>query len=260
MRHLASRKADGLDDREKWLAETMVSLADMAFAGFEPVAYSRQLTELFAQLLAPAEVGLFVLDERAGPQVAAATSDQMHELSEFELRQEDGPRLESLRDGGQILNQDLEEAGTRWPKFAAQATATGFRTVHALPLRHRATMVGAIGVLDERAHQLAEPDAVIARTLANAAAIGFLQHRTIRHHTERAEQLQHALTSRVVIEQAKGVVATRLELEVDAAFTLLRDYARRNNRRLAEVATEVVARRLPMADLMATGGKNRRRV
>ena len=128
-------------------------------------------------------------------------------------------------------------AQLRWPRFAPRATAAGFRSFHAFPLRLRTEVIGALNVFGtESTGHLEAADAPVVQALADVATIALLQERIIRRGEILSEQLQGALNSRIAIEQAKGAVAQANDVSVDEAFLLIRNYARRNNRRLGDVA------------------------
>jgi GAF domain-containing protein len=140
-----------------------------------------------------------------------------------------------------VVVPDLAAAAARWPGFAAATLAAGFTAVHAMPMRRRAEVIGALTLFRTEPGELAKVDARVAQAMADIATIGISQARAVRHQEELAGQLQHALNSRVVIEQAKGVLAERLGLGMAAAFDALRTYARSHNTRVSELALSVVA-------------------
>lgn len=240
-----------MTNREAWLAGAVAGLADALDHGFSLTSFSGRLAEDLAQLLAPADVALAVADERGELRVEGATSDRAFALASVDLGNGEGPCTDSYRTGGQIRNRPLDGASDHWPQYAPIAQAAGFRTAHALPLRCRAGAVGVAGVLAEGADPLTDLQASLADALVTSAAVSILQERALRRSTEKSEQLQRALDSRIVVEQAKGMVAARLDTDVGAAFTLLRDYARRRNERLAVVCENVVNGRVPAGHLVA---------
>jgi GAF domain-containing protein len=157
----------------------------------------------------------------------------------FELQSDAGPCVDCCRTGEPVVNVDLDAHGERWPRFAEAARSAGFVAVHALPLRLRETVIGALNLFGSVNRVLAEDDIRVGQALADVAAIGILSQRT-RHQAELlATQLQSALTSRIVIEQAKGVLAEHYTISVDEAFVRLRDYARNHNARLSDIAREI---------------------
>jgi hypothetical protein len=173
----------------------------------------------------------------------------MELLELFEIQQDEGPCLDCYRTGNPVRCPDLSAAVGRWPRFAPEALAHGYGSVYALPMRLRAQVIGSLNLLRELPGELDANDLVAAQALADVATIGILQQRAASEQRLLAEQLQYALDSRVTIEQAKGVIAEHARLDMDAAFSALRQYARNHNERLVEVAHNVAARTLPAADI-----------
>ncbi|MEU7578123.1 ANTAR domain-containing protein [Streptomyces sp. NPDC041068] len=186
--------------------------------------------------------------------VVEASDERTRALELSALRQGEGPCLESCRSGVALPDVDLggAEVAARWPRYTAQARAAGFAAVQALPLRHGAAggerVVGALGLFHVEGRLGADRFA-FAQTLADLAAAVILRQRSLERSDVQRGQLQAALTSRVVIEQAKGVLAERWQCSVDQAFMALREYARARRLRLAEVARQVVAREKGVAEL-----------
>jgi hypothetical protein len=150
--------------------------------------------------------------------------------------------------GVSVVAADLSEHVERWPGFAEQALSSGFRSAHSIPMRLRDTTIGAINLLRAKTGDLEQTDATLARALADIATVGVLQERAIAESTSTAKALQHALSSRITIEQAKGILAERSNLSIDEAFELLRGHARRNNAGLTGVAEQVVAGTLDISE------------
>lgn len=241
-----------MDDRETWLAATLVELADTSvIVDVDDSAYGLVLVDHLTELLDHAEIGLIILDPAGAPQVAAASTPRARQVLASELDAGDGPCVACYRGGQRQLNLDIGTAGTRWPRFASVAGGVGFRTATTLPMRRRGDVIGAVGILDAGRRPLAEPEISLAQMLAEAATVGLSQRRRLLASNRAAAQLQHALDSRVVIEQAKGMLAAWLGITPGAAFTLLRDYSRGNNRRLADVADDVIRRALAAPELLA---------
>jgi GAF domain-containing protein len=160
----------------------------------------------------------------------------------MQLHSGHGPCVEAYTTGAVVEVEDLELLSSRWPDFREEALAQGFRSVHAIPLRLRGTVIGTLNLFLSEPGLMSPEDASVARGLADVATIGILHERTIRENSVAREQLQHALDSRVLIEQAKGVIAQTRNVDMDAAFRILRAYARSNNLNLHDVAARVVAR------------------
>lgn len=238
--------------RERQLADAFVELADTLVADYDVLDFLHALAGHCVDLLDVDAAGLMLADRGGVLRVAASSSEQVRLLELYELQNEEGPCLECFASGAAVSSDDLEDGdGTRWPKFGSEATAAGFRSVLALPLRLRSETIGALNMFRVGAGPLGTADRSLAQALADVATIGILQERGSQRREVLARQLQEALTSRVVIEQAKGVIAERVGLHVDEAFALMRSHARSQNEKLSDVARRVVSREL---DLGATRG------
>jgi GAF domain-containing protein len=227
--------------REQRLAGVFVELADTLVADFDVIDFLHTLTERSVELLHADAAGLILADPQGQLQVLASTTDQARVLELFELQNSQGPCLDCFRTGRPVVNVDLVEVAARWPRFEAATTAAGFRSVHALPLRLRGQVIGAMNLFCQDRSSLSDDDVSLGQALADVATIGLLQERTVRHGEIVAEQLQGALNSRILIEQAKGVLAERSGVDVDEAFALLRAYARSNGTQLSAVAAAVIS-------------------
>ena len=165
----------------------------------------------------------------------------MRVLEVLELQAQEGPCLDCFRTGEPVVNQDLDTSIARWPQFAPAALAAGFRTVHALPMRLRGTVLGGLNLFSVDAHHIDPSDLEAAQALADVATIALLQHRATHEAQVLNEQLSHALNTRIVIEQSKGIIAEREGVAIEEAFGLLRGHARNHNLLLADVARGVIA-------------------
>ncbi|MFZ4517066.1 MAG: GAF domain-containing protein [Microthrixaceae bacterium] len=230
-----------MDDRATWLARTMVELADTLVDDFDMMMLFSTLVERCAELVGDAEVGLVLDDQRGNLRPVASTTERMGLLELFEIQSEDGPCQDAYRTGRGVANRLLDErAEEDWPVFTPRARELGFRMVHAVPMRCRKQVVGAINVFQEVPNQLNDEDVHLLQAMADTATIALLQDRAVARASELAAQLQLALSTRIVIEQAKGVLAEREAIGVDAAFGRLRSIATARRLRLEEVAAEVV--------------------
>ena len=228
-------------DREQLLAETFVELADTLVADFDVVDFLGGLASRCVRLLDVDAAGLMLADQRGSLRVVASSSEQAHLVELFQLQHAEGPCLECFQTGQPVSEADLTAAGQRWPSFAPAAIDEGFAAVQALPLRLRDEVIGAMNLFRRAPGRLDETGLRVGQALADVATIGLLQERNFRHQEVLAEQLQGALNSRVVIEQAKGILAERLSLDMGQAFELLRGQARVQQRRLAELAGAVAS-------------------
>jgi transcriptional regulator with GAF, ATPase, and Fis domain len=238
-------------EREDWLARTFVELADTLVADYDVVDFLANLAERCVELLESAEVGLVLLDRQGRLQVMASSTERMRVAELFEVQNEEGPCFECQRGGEQVLNVTLDSSEDRWPHFGPTARDAGFKMVHAFPLRLRRDVVGAMNVFDTELREMTTQNANLTQALADAATIGILQERTVRQQIDVAGQLQGALNSRIVIEQAKGVVAERQGVSMEEAFAMLRGYSRKNRMPLGDVARAVIDRSLSSAALLS---------
>src|ERR1700759_2160307 len=238
-------------DREQLLAETFVELADTLVADFDVVDFLHGLADRCVRLLAVDAAGLMLADQRGSLRVIASSSEQARLVELFQLQHKEGPCLECYRTGQPVSEPDLAAATRRWPSFAPAAIGSGVAAVQALPMRLRDEVVGAMNLFRHTPGGLTETGLRVGQALADVATIGLLQERNLRHQEVVAEQLQGALNSRVMIEQAKGVLAERLGLDMGQAFEQLRGQARVQNRRLAELAGAVANGSENVADWQA---------
>jgi transcriptional regulator with GAF, ATPase, and Fis domain len=222
------------------LSDTFVDLADTMVSDFDVIDFLHLLTDRSVTLLAASAAGVVLADPRGQLRVAAASSQAAELMELFQIQNDQGPCLDCFRTGQPVTATDLTGPAQQWPRFAAAATQAGFRSVEALPMRLRDEVIGALNLFRTGPGPLGPADLRIGQALADVATIGLLQERNVRRSETAAEQLQAALTSRVIIEQAKGKLAERLGLDVDHAFVMLRQYARTSNQRLTDVARNFV--------------------
>lgn len=224
------------------LAGVFVEVADTLVDEFDVVDFMQMLATRTAELLEGSAVGLLLADHRGRLEFMAASEEDIRLLELFQAQQSEGPCPDAFRTGQPVINADLRAAADRWPRFAPYAAAAGYRSVHAFPLRLRADKIGALNVFSrDVGGTLNLQDAAIVQALADVAAIGLLQERAIARGELLTEQLQGALNSRIIVEQAKGTLAQARGVSVAEAFELLRTYARSNHLRLSEVASAVVS-------------------
>ena len=223
------------------LSSVFVEVADTLVADFDLIDFLHNLAAHTAAVSDAASVGLMLADEDGSLQYMAASTESARHLELFQLQHDEGPCLECYRTGRPVAIADLREHETRWPAFTQRAFEAGVGSVHAFPMRLRDRVIGALNVFDENPLPLRREDARIVQALADVATIAIIQERAISRAETVTEQLQGALNSRIVIEQAKGMIAQRNGLDVDTAFERLRAHARRRQERLADVARAVVA-------------------
>lgn len=235
--------------REHQLVETFVAIADTLVEDFDLVEFLSALAERVVQLGLASEVGILLADETGDLQFLAASHERTHLLELFQVQNHEGPCHDAHATGRQVATSDLREELERWPLFAPRALDAGFRSVQAVPMRLRGQVLGALNLFDEEPGTLEPAVLTVVQALADVATISLLQQREIERAHAVQTQLQHALHSRIGIEQAKGVIAEQAGVQMDEAFALLRRHARHGNRKLHDVARAVVAGELAADDL-----------
>ena len=238
------------DDREQLLAEAFVGLADTLVDDYDVIDVLDRLVGYSVSLLAADAAGILLVDLHGRLRVVASSNEESDWTELMQIQADEGPCVECVRTGRPVAVTDLDEAVDRWPRLAGalrQRDREGrerYRSVHALPLRLRGEPIGGMNLFHTRPGPLPDADLHLGQALADIATIGILQERTIRQGEVLSQQLQHALNTRVVIEQAKGVLAQLGTVPMDVAFEHLRRHARRNNALLGEVAGRVVGDRM----------------
>lgn len=235
--------------REALLTRTLVELADSLVEDFDVVDLLTLLADRCVEVLDVAAAGLMLASADGELRVLASSSEAMRILELFEAQADEGPCIDAYRSGLPVVNVTTYDADSRWPRFAPKAADAGFRSIHALPMRLRGESIGALNLFQSDEGQLDDADLAAAQALAAVATITILAHRAALDAQVRNEQLTQALNTRVVIEQAKGVVAERAGLDMEEAFTRLRRHARQHNLRLTDVAHAVSTRALAVTAL-----------
>ena len=226
--------------RQQDLLAAFVEFADTFVAEYDVVEFLHRLAERCVALVNVSEAGIMLTDRDGSLHYVASSSERMRLIELFELQHDEGPCLDAYRTGIAVHTNLTDEADERWPRFAPHARDAGFLSVSALPMRLRTEVIGALNLFSTIAELLGSEDQQVAQALADVATIGILQERALHDGQIIVRQLQSALESRIVIEQAKGIVAQSAHVSVDDAFTLLRGYARNHNRLLSQIAQGVI--------------------
>ena len=234
------------------LIETLVLLADTLVDEYDVIDFMRTLAERSVELVGVSAAGIMLADVDGRLRHAACSSEQMRLVELLELQMEEGPCFDAFRGQAAVRSDTPDDACARWPNFGPQASEGGFAAVSAVPLRLRGQAVGALNLFSASEGALHDDDLAVAQAMADVATIGVLQARLIHDQTVLTTQLETALNSRVIIEQAKGVVAERNQMDVDEAFVLIRRAARNTNRLLLDTAKGVVDGTL--TELIVTDG------
>ncbi|MEV6912436.1 ANTAR domain-containing protein [Amycolatopsis sp. NPDC051071] len=240
-----------MQNREQWVADTMVELADTLGPALDPTVYWLCVADRYAHLVTESSIRLTALGDRTDQLVEVVTDERLSTPPLGELLAVEGPGIDCQAGHEPIVNVGLKESAERWKQLAPAALSLGFTTIHAFPFCRREEMLGAVTILTTETVALPVADLRIANALADIATIGMLNHRAIAGLTATSEQLQGALSSRVIIEQAKGLVSARLEIGPDEAFLLVRRYARGHNQRISELCERLVSRRMSVSDLVS---------
>ncbi|GHH43588.1 GAF and ANTAR domain-containing protein [Streptomyces candidus] len=228
--------------REQRLTEVFVEVADTLVEDFDVLDFLHRLSRRCVELLDVSAAGILLVDAHGELRLVAASDEDTRLLELFALQHDQGPCVDCFRTGTHAVNIDLTHAATTqgWDRFAARARQSGFTTTHAVPLRLRHRVVGALNLFHTQPTHLCDKDLTLAQALADIATIAILQQRTLEAAQTEASQLQAALTSRIILEQAKGILAERLNLTPDQAFNVFRAHARSRGQRLSDTARQIM--------------------
>lgn len=227
-------------EREASLLDAFVRMADTLVDDYDIVDVLYELVSHCVRLLDAAAAGIVLVDQRGSLQVLASSTEQTRMLELYQLQTSEGPCWDCVHGGEPVSVADLNTEADRWPQFVPRALDEGFVAVHALPMRLRRETIGALNLFGREPGPMPEQDLRTAQALADTATIGILQERAIHRGEVLTEQLQVALTNRITIEQAKGVLAQAGNLDMDQAFQALRTYGRRRSTRLSDIARQLV--------------------
>lgn len=232
--------------RAERVSAAFVRITDTLVADYDVLDLLHALVEVSVDLLDTTAAGLLLADPHGELQVLASTSERSQLVEILQLQAGAGPCVECYQTGMPVAVKDIRALNGKWPEFQTAALSQGFRSVHAVPMRVHGKTIGAMGLFGEQPGLMTREDSAIGQALADVATISILQERTLRESALVNEQLQRALNSRVLIEQAKGVVAHTAGVNMEEAFRRLREYARANNQTLHDTATLVINRTLSL--------------
>jgi GAF domain-containing protein len=226
--------------REDRLLETFVTLADTLVDRYDVIDFLQTLAECCVDLVDVSAAGIMLADEAGELRHAACSNEQMRFVELMELQLEEGPCFDAYRTRAPVVCASPEDAASRWPSFATQARAGGFAGYSAVPMRLRSQVIGALNLFSFGEIALSDADIKVVQAMADVATIGILHERLVRDANAFSTQLKSALESRVVIEQAKGIIAEHKKISVDDAFEQLRSFARSHNRLLSDTARQII--------------------
>jgi GAF domain-containing protein len=239
--------------REAQLVQTFVELADTLVNDFDVVDFLHLLVRSATEGLDAAEAGLLLADQDGTLHLMASSSERTRALELFQLQNEEGPCLECFHSGVPLTIENLEVEAGRWPRFVPAARDAGFAAVHAMPMRLRDQRIGVLNLFGANPGTLTDAQVLVSRAMADIATIGILQQRAIHEAQVTVDQLQVALNSRIMIEQAKGMLAERAGIAMEESFERLRTHARRSSRRLSDLAQDLIAGNLAPEVLRTLG-------
>lgn len=229
-----------IQNRERQLAEAFVTLADTMVDDYDIIDLLHTLVERCSALLDATDAGILLSNMAGELEVVASTNERSRLIGLLQLGEGEGPCVDAYRTGRLITVDDIAGTYARWPAFAIAAAETGYASMHAIPLRLRKDTIGSLNLFRDRTGGFSDGDAIAAQALADVATIGILHERSLRESDVARSQLQRALDSRIVIEQAKGVIAQTENVDMDTAFQIIRATARNSSTRLSEVARRIV--------------------
>lgn len=240
-------------DREKQLVRAFVGLSDTLVHDYDITDLLQDLVEHCADLLRADAAGILLVDPRGGLRVMASSSEHTRLLELFQQQAHEGPCVDCVNSGEPVSAPDLSEHSGRWPRFVPAAAEQNFHAVDAVPMRLRDQIIGAMNLFRTRTGAMPDADLAVARALADVATIGILSERAIHHRSVMVTQLEGALSSRIIVEQAKGILSASGATDMDHAFRSLRAYARRTQTRLSLVAGQLADGSLTAAQILTTG-------
>jgi GAF domain-containing protein len=250
----------GRGGREQVVIRTFVELADSLVDDFDVIDLLDRLAAHCVELLTADAAGIMISDDQQRLRVVASTNEQSDWMELLQLEADEGPCMDCFRTGAAVSVDDLQTASTRWPRFVPALAERGiYGSVHALPLRLRGEAIGTLNLFHNEPGPLPAADLALGQAMADVATIGILSEQALSRAEVLNQQLQTALDKRIVIEQAKGVLAERGRLGMDEAFDRLRSYARNNNLRLSDLAAGVVNAGPVTGQVLAAPTNRRRR-
>lgn len=228
------------NDKQTLTATTFLEIVDTLVGDFDVIDVLTTLTSRCVELVGAAAAGILLADLSGQLRVIGASTEQIGLLELFQIQNDEGPCLDCYVSGDVVSVTDLGRS-TVWPRFAAESLRAGYPSVCAVPLRLKAARLGCLNLFMTEPEPLSDTDVALAQALADVASIAIVQDQATREAVIREGRLQHALNSRIAIEQAKGMIAERMRVDMDGAFSRLHGFARNNNRGLTEVAESLVS-------------------
>jgi len=236
--------------REAEINTAFVTVADTLTTDYDLVDLLHTLVQSCASILSMEAGGLMLVDGAGELQLMASTSEAAVFVEIMQLNASTGPCIDCFRTGVAVSAGNISGL-TLWPAFQAAALEQGFHSVLATPMKLRGKIIGTMNLFGATVEEVSPRNAAVAQALADVATIGILQERVIQEGHVVEAQLHRALDSRILIEQAKGVIANELSLSMDEAFALLRKYARDRNLTIRSVSEHISNREITVQHISA---------
>jgi hypothetical protein len=226
----------GFDDRDKMIFR---AFGEIAVGDGDAIEAAHALTRWSLRLLDISGAGVMMADDRGVLRSVVVSSDAVRVLEAAELDQGCGPCVESHRRGRAVIHADLDVSDTRWPQFGLPSG--GMRAAHAIPMLGGGTAIGVLNLFRASTGGLTDADATLAQALADAAGTAVSQRTSSTRTPVGAEEVAAMFADAAIIERAKGMLAVRLQVEIDTASAVLRRVARDHGQTVGELAAAVVA-------------------
>jgi len=220
--------------------QTLSRFAVVLPARYDLEAALSELTESVTAVLGLAGSGV-TMAEDGRLRFVTAVNQVSGDLERSQQEQQAGPCRDTYQTGEVVRVADVRAESTRWPEFSAIATRLSVAGVAGIPMHLDDTIIGALNLYSREPRQWSDVDIAVAGVLADVATSYVVNVSKLRQQEQLSEQLQEALESRIVIEQAKGITAYKNAVTIDQAYQLMRRHARNNNASLRQVAEAIVA-------------------
>ncbi|AZM51745.1 RNA-binding protein [Streptomyces sp. WAC 01529] len=230
----------GGPSREARITAALIDLADTLVADFDPADFLYRVTEHCMNLLDIGDAGVMLAVGTGPLRLVAATSESVRLVELFELDAKEGPCFTAFHTATPVEHTLLTSPSPLWPRFSARARRSGYAFVYAAPVLLRSQTIGVLNLFRRDPGPMSEADRSLARALADVTAISLLQQTALDHHRTVQSQLQQALDTRTIIEQAKGFLAARHGIDPDTAFQRMRAHARHQQIRIANLARAIL--------------------
>ncbi|PPF27417.1 transcriptional regulator [Rathayibacter tritici] len=228
------------NSREHSVIKTFVALSDTLVDDYDVVDFTQTLVESSATLFDAVSAGLVLADPAGSLEVLASTDEDARLIELLQLDRGSGPCIQCFETGQPVIVEDVRAVGAEWAEFRERAIEIDVLAAHCVPMRSGGTTIGSLSLFQSRPGRLDRDDIAVVQAFADVATIGILHQRALQQSTVTQEQLQRALDSRVLIEQAKGILAYAHRTTVEQAFEVLRVRSRATSTPITTLAQEII--------------------